>query len=98
MKSRDLNIQDTSDLRTFMLELKAWAHDHQEPQIYDCIQRAEARGFSASELLHEYTVALQEIREKFWNYVPENFRASVERGIEVARDAVNLGSYTYKQS
>lgn len=98
MKSTTLKIDDTSDLRTFMLDLKGWAQDHRETQIFARLQRAEAKGISASELIHEYASALKDIREKYWNHLPENFRASVERGIVVASDAINIGSYTYKSS
>jgi hypothetical protein len=95
MKSKDLKIDDISDLRTFMLEFKSWAQDHHENQILSRLKLAERRGYSASELIHEYGLALKDISTKHLNHLPENFRMSVERGIKVAEDAINLGSYTY---
>lgn len=91
-------IEDTNDLRQFMLELKKWCQAHGESEILALVETAEKRGMSASELLLAYSDCLREIHARLFNRLPEQFRVLTERGIRVAQDAANLGSYTYKAS
>lgn len=94
MLTKEIRIEDAHDLRQFMLQMKAWAESHSESGIRGRIMEAESRARSASELILEYEVALKDIRSKFFNRLPGNFQALVEKGQKVANDSVSLESYT----
>ena len=92
MAYKELKMEDTSDLREFMIFFKGWAEDQRENMILGIIQRAENRGLSASELIIEYGNALKAIQTKYYSHLPEQFRLLVDRGVKVSDDAVSLES------
>ncbi len=96
MITKEIRIEDTHDLREFMLLLKSWAENHSEAGVLARVRDAEQRARSASELIIEYETALKDIRAKYFNRLPGNFQALVEKGQRVAMEAVNLESYTYR--
>lgn len=91
-----IQLDDSSDLRTFMQTLKDWAESNHEKAVLMRIEEAERRGMSASELLIEYSSALRDLKTQFINRLPENFQKLLDRAVLIAEDAVNLGSYTYR--
>lgn len=92
LKLQPIHIQNTADLRQFMLQLKAWAEAQKETAIHECVVLAEQRGVTASELILEYGAALREIKLSHRARLPQLLQSQLENGISVAEDGVTLGS------
>jgi len=92
VKLQPIHIQNTQDLRQFMLQLKAWAEAEKEMPVYQRVCGAESRGVSASELISEYGLALKDVRQSHRARLPLVFQSQLENGIAVAEEGVSLGS------
>lgn len=92
-----MKMENTSDLSSFMDQLKEWAKVHSDRRIYETIEQAERVSFNASELIVRYAETLRDLRPYMPESLPASFRDHWEMAIKIGFEAVETVHYPEKK-
>lgn len=92
-----MKVTNTSELSSFMDQLKDWCRLQSFETLLAAIDAAENSSFTASELILKYAEVLKRFKDQLPDRLPTSFRESWASALYVAETGVDTVQYETKK-